>query len=308
MHPRWIKDGCILSLTQRTVDRQFLFKPDSVVRNIIGASAARALKDHPISLYWLEMNINHEQMGVAPLDGSEESLTNVIKFKQTFHRILAEEINRYLEREGAIFSSASRDVECVDNESVADRYEYALTNPVKDGLVERVAHWKGFSSYDALARGKDEVYTYIDRTAWHKAGGKRSGKSLEAFTKTIRLTFTPLPGTENLTPEQRQADIRRRCRELEKQFRHERQELGKTVMGQAKLSKLKHRDRPKTKAKRTRKPICHAASDEARQAFREAYKAFLDAYRIASAAYRSGCYDVEFPAGSFRPPLIVAAA
>ena len=215
MHPRWIKNGSVYAQTQRTVDRQFIFKPDPVTRNIIGASAARALRKHPIKLYWLDMNINHEQAGTAPLDGSQESLTNVIRFKQTFHRLLAEEINRYLGREGSIFSTPSRDVECVDNESAQGQIEYALTNPVKDGLVDRVAHWKGFSSYGALAQGKDAVYTYIDRTAWHKAGGKRSGKPPAAFTKSIRLNYTPLPGTEKMSPSERASQIRRRCRELE---------------------------------------------------------------------------------------------
>ena len=28
MHPRWIKEGSVYSLTQRTIDRAFLFKPD----------------------------------------------------------------------------------------------------------------------------------------------------------------------------------------------------------------------------------------------------------------------------------------
>ena len=59
MHPRWIKEGAVLSTVHRTIDRQFLFKPDPAVRNIIGASAARAMKKHPVKLHWLEMNINH---------------------------------------------------------------------------------------------------------------------------------------------------------------------------------------------------------------------------------------------------------
>ena len=79
-------------------------------------------------------------------------------------------------------------------------------------------------------------------------------------------------------------------------------------MGKTKLRKLDPRDRPKTKPVRDRKPLCHASSPEAAKAYKAAHREFLDAYRIASAAYRSGCYDVEFPSGSFKPPLIVAAA
>lgn len=308
MNPRWIKDGSIYELTQRTVDRQFLFKPGPFIRNLVGASAAKALEKHPIKLFWLDMNINHEHVGIAPIDGSQESLTNVIRFKQTFHRLLAEELNRHLGREGSIFSTPSRDVECIDNESAQGQLEYALTNIVKDGLADRVAHWKGFSSYGALANGENPVYTYIDRTAWHRAGGKRSKKPLQAFTKTIRLTFTPLPGTEHLKPAAREAHIRRRCRELEQHYREQRIKEGRTVMSKAKLENLDHRDRPKTKPVRTRKPLCHSATVEAADDYKEKLIAFLNAYKVASAAYRSGCHDIDFPSGSIKPPLLEAAA
>jgi hypothetical protein len=308
MHPRWYKAGSVYALTQRTVDRAFLFKPSPAIQNIIGASAARAQQKHPIKLHWLETNINHEQIGLSPKDESQESMTNVAKFKQTYHRLLAEEINRLLDREGAIFSTPSRDVECLDNESVAQQMGYAMTNPVKDGLVDKTSHWKGFSSYGAVARGEDPVYTYFDRTAWHNAGGVRSKKPLQAFMKTIRLEYTPSPGTEHLSENQRQAMIRRECRALEQQFREERRQNEKTVMSETKMEKLDPRDRPRSKPKRTRKPLCHAATKEAAQAYVESFRAFLDAYRVASCSYRSGCGDVDFPSGSFKPPLIEAAA
>jgi len=307
MHPRWIKADSVYSSTQRTIDRQFIFKPDPVTCNIIGASAARAQMRHPVIIHWLEMNINHEQNGTKPVDDSLEALTNFVLFKQTFHRIMVEEINRYLEREGGMFSTPSRDVECLDDLSVEQQFEYALLNPVKDGLIDSIRHWKGFSSYGALAQGKDPVYTYVDRTAWWKAGGPNSLKPPEAFTKTVRLKYTPLPGTEHLTDGQRQARLRRRVRELEKQYREERILEGKPAMTAARMNKVDHRDRPTKRAKRTPKPLCHASTGYARESFKKAHRAFLDAYRAASAAYRDGAWNTEFPAGSFRPPLIVAA-
>jgi len=78
MHPRWYRAGSAYSQTQRTIDRQFFFKPDPVVRNIIGASAARAQRKHPVRIYWLEFNTNHEQCGIAPLSDSQEDLTNIL--------------------------------------------------------------------------------------------------------------------------------------------------------------------------------------------------------------------------------------
>ena len=304
MYPRWYREGAVYSQTQRTIDRQFLFKPDPEVRNIIGASAARAQKDHPVKLYWLEFNINHEQCGIAPLSDSQEDLTNIVNFKRTFHRLLAEGLNRYLDREGGVFSSPSRDVECVDGPSLERQLLYAMANPVKDGLAERVARWGGFSSYNALARGEAETFTYVDRTAWHRQGGARSGRPAEAFTRSVRLEYTPLPQWEGMRPEKRQALIRRECRALEKRFREEREEAGRRAMSAAEMARLDHRDRPKSRPERTRKPLCHASTREAAEQFEEEYRRFLKAYAIASVYYRQGVWDVEFPRGSLKPPLM----
>ncbi len=57
---------------------------------------------------------------------------------------------------------------------------YAVTNMVKDGLLDKVSHTKGFSCYEALATGKVEKYWYTDWTAWWKGGGKRNKKPVSA--------------------------------------------------------------------------------------------------------------------------------
>ena len=304
MKPRWLKANAFYAQTQRTVDRQFLFKPDPVIRNIIGASAARAQKKHPVKIYYLDVNINHKQEGIAALSDAPEHLDNLVRFKQTFHKILAFELNRYLGREGAVFSSRSRSIECVDNESVEQQFFYALTNPVKDGLADRIAHWKGFSSYNALAKGEDETFTFINRTAWHQAGGKKSGKPLSAFIETIRIHYYPLPGWEWMKPHQRQARVRREVRTIESQFRREREALGIPAMSRSRMEKLDHRDRPRTRPERTPMPLCHASSAEAARLYREAYREFLSAYKVASSHYRQGAWETEFPAGSIKPPIL----
>ena len=56
--PRRIKPDTAYSEVQRTVDRQFLFKPDPVVRNIIGSSVGRAQREFPVKIFWLDFNIN----------------------------------------------------------------------------------------------------------------------------------------------------------------------------------------------------------------------------------------------------------
>ncbi len=302
--PRWLKPDAAYCETQRTVDRQFFFKPDDKIRNIIGACAGRALKKYPVKLYWLDFNINHKQDGKAPISDSPEHLLNLVKFDQLFNSLVAREINRHLDREGPLFSTRNRTDEAVDDASLEQQLIYAVTNPVKDGLVDRVTHWKGFSSYEQLATGKVETFTYLDRTAWHRAGGERSRKSREAFTKTVTVELSPIPSWEHLPSHKRQAHFRRRVREIEQSCRAEREREGRREMGPKKLAKVDHRDRPKTRKPRTRQPLCHASSVEAANEYRESWRSFLDRFWYASGMWLKGVRDVEFPAGSFRPPLL----
>ena len=268
MHPRWIEADKAYAQTQRTIDRQFFFKPDAVVRNIIGASAVRAQKTHPVHIYWLDFNINHEQNGIAPLSDSFEHLNNVVLFKQTFHRLLVRELNAHFKREGGMFSTPPRTVPCLDNPSLEQQFFYAMTNPVKDNLVDKISQWKGFSSYQHLAHGKEEKYIWFDRTAWHR-GGKR--KPLQCYMKTGSLKYTPLPSIAHLKLEQQQAYIRREVRAIEKACRELRKNNGDSVVTPARLEKTDPRDRPKTQPARTPKPICHCSCP----ALALIYKTFL---------------------------------
>ncbi|MCP4601922.1 MAG: hypothetical protein GY847_15645 [Proteobacteria bacterium] len=306
--PRWIKADTVYSEVQRTVDRQFLFKPDEPIRQIIGAAAGRALKKNPVLIYWLDFNINHKQNGIAPVSDDPKHIKAYAKFHQMFNSLLARMINKFLGREGALFSTRNRSTEVLDDMSLEQQLFYAVTNPVKDGLVERVAHWKGFSSYKQLATGEIETFHYIDWTAWHKAGGKKGKKKPEQFMRTVTVELTPLPAWQHMPAHKRQAYFRREVRKLEQHFREQREREGRSVIGKRKLEKIDPRERPKNPPVRTRKPICHASNKAAADEYKESLRAFLDQYLYASEMWQRGALEVEFPSGSFRPPDIRAVA
>lgn len=305
--PRWYRTDAAYCDVQRTVDRQFLFRPDTIVRNIIGSSAARAKRKYPVKLYWIDFNINHRQTGRAPISDNPEHLDNLVKFDRLFSSLVAREINRYLDREGPLYSSRTRTQEATDDFSLERQLFYAVTNPVKDGLVDRTAHWQsigGQSSYNQLATGQVDQYTYIDRGAWHRAGGSLGKKPLEQFVVTINLELDPIPAWKGMSPHKRQALFRRRVRQLEQEYRNEREREHRGVVGKTRLRKLDPRSRPKMQNPRTPQPLCHASSVEAADEYKKGWLAFLDQFYYSSGMYLAGKRNVDFPSGSFRPPLI----
>jgi hypothetical protein len=302
---RWLRPEAAYCEVQRTVDRQFFFTPNKTVRNIIGASVGRAQRKYPVKLYWIDFNINHKQSGRAALSDSPEHIENLVNFDKLCNSLIARGINQYLGREGAMFSTRNRSEEAIDDWSLEQQLFYAVTNPVKDGLVDRVAHWKGFSSYEQLATGKVERFPYINWTAWHRAGGAYSQKPPEAFTEWVEVKLSPLPAWEGMAEHKRQTLFRRRVRELEQHYRAEREREGGQAMGPKKLAKVDPRDRPKRQArKQGRQPLCHSSTMEGAIEYKKQYRAFLDQYYYASGLWMEGVVDAPFPAGSFKAPLI----
>jgi hypothetical protein len=302
--PRRYHGNIVLSETQRTVDRQFLFKPDEVVKNIIGSSAGRALKLHPVKIYWLDFNINHKHIGRAPLSDSPKDLENLVMFDQMFNSLVARGINKLIDREGAVFSSRNRSAEVLDNESLESQLLYAVTNPVTDGLVQKTSHWKGVSSYKQLSTGEVDTYTYINWTVWHREGGVLNTKPPGEYLEKVKVKLSPLPSWEKYSSHKRQSMFRRLVRNHEQLLRKKNRQEGRRVMGSGHLRKLDYRERPLKKKEKTAQPMCHASRYDRKKEHEQEMREYRQAYMKASALYRMGFYETEFPEGSFRPPLL----
>jgi hypothetical protein len=179
-----------------------------------------------------------------------------------------------------------------------------MANAVKDGQVERVAASPFFSTYRHLAFGEPLRFWYIDRTAWWRKGGPIPGNREKDYLKWVEFSLAPLPGWLSMTAHQRRSRFRHLVREAERIAAEGRAVEGRSVVGMPALRRLDPRDRPRDPKKSGPQPLCHAADPAIRRQFKREWREFLKAYRAASIAFRHGCFGVEFPDGSFRPPLV----
>ncbi len=305
--PRWWKSDTVYSEVKKCIDDAFLLKPSPELRNIIGACIGRAQQKYPVKIYWFDSNVNHLHRGRAPLAGQEE---NMSKFDQLFFSLLTQEVNRLLDRRGrgTIWAGRNRTEECVDDRSVEQQMLYGVTNMVKDNLLDKAAHNTGFGTYPAVASGDMwERFEYIDRTAWNKAGGANGKRPITEFKKQVTVTYSKIPSWSNLSNPQYATRFRKEVRLKEEALRAQRKKEGHKVAGPKKLEALDPRGRPKHRKKRTRQPLCHAATPEAATKYEESWRVFLDERLKASQQYLRGNLYVEFPKGAFRPPLITTA-
>jgi hypothetical protein len=320
--------GVVYSAAIRCNDRAFLFRPNhnpdnplldascpaialdpgndttpipSVI-NIIGASVGRALEKHPVELHWFEANVHHEHNGLTPADDAQRG--EIPHFFRDAHSLIAREINRLLDRENHVYGERYRAEPCLNDASAEQQLVYAMVNAVKDGQVERVSESPFFSTFRHLAFGEPLKFWYIDRTAWWKKGGPIPGNREKDHTKWVEFSLAPLPGWASMSVHQRRTRFRHLVREAEESAAEERAAEGRSVVGVRALRRLDPRDRPRDPKKSGRQPLCHTSDPEVRRQYRRDWREFLRAYRAASIAYRAGDLGVEFPDGSFRPPLV----
>jgi len=288
--------------TLNCVDRMFLLKPSKEVKNIIGASLGRALKQHPIMLHSVTTNINHMELIFSVGKGQAG---NVSLFLREFAGLAAREFNRFYKREGHFWSGRARIEEITSDNKAEKLLGYGACNVVKDGLVEKASDWKGLSSTKVLSFGGKLKFTYINRTLWWKKGAKNKDVAPSEYTRETEIDLHPLPAWVKLSVSSRQRRFCEIVQNHEEQAKLEREKEGITsVKGMSKIARLSPFSKPTSPRKRTVQPLCHADTQEEYKLYKEKYKGIAQEHQKASIAFRSGYLDVEFPPGTFRPPLI----
>jgi len=232
---------------------------------------------------------------------------HVSPFLQLFSSLSSRELNRFYERDGHFWAGRARVEEILDDSSAEMMLMYDACNPVKDGMVERARQWKGFSTNEALARGKRLEYSYFNRTGWWKAGGETGKSQKSDFIEKVVIEMTPLPSWSGMKDSQRQTRFRKMIEGEEERARTTRSAEGRTVYGEESLAKRNPFERPSKPRVRTSQKYCHADTQAACKAYKDMYRELKRAHMQASGDFRSGFVDVEFPPGTFRPPLTAVA-
>jgi len=324
---RILEPGVVYSVVQTTVDRTFSFAPNhdpahpllargcppealdsgspivpvpSVI-NIVGAAAARALELSPINLHALELSSTHQHEEASTKDGS---IAELPEFWRNFHSKVARDLNRLRGREGHLYAGPPRVTPCANDNNAFQQLIYAMTNPVKDGLVDRVHRSPFFSTYAQQARGEPLRYWDIEWECYWEAGGPFNRRLHPKQFMTWRtLEIAPLPHLADMAAHKRQTLVRKSVEAVEEEAADRLKREGRAFCPVSRHFELDPRDRPQTSRVSGRKPLAHASTSAERDAYRDKVRDVMKAYVPASIAFRQGIFDVEFPPGTFRPPL-----
>jgi REP element-mobilizing transposase RayT len=280
--PRPVFPGRFLFITRRCTQREFLLRPDAATNNAFTYALAEAAQRHDISIILPQMMSNHHHTAAYDPHG------NHVEFRQRFHRNVAASQNALRGRWENLWAAEEPCVvEIVTTEDLLEKLVYIATNPVKDGLVEKVHHWPGPNFVQALL----------------------SGKSLKAVRpRHFYRPLGPMPAEVELVlglPDHIEGktefldELRRRIAEVEAQCAQEREKTGRRVVGRRRILRQSWRDSPGTREpRRNLRPRVAARYPALRVLLLRQNQEWYEDYQRARKLWLAG-FHVEFPYGTY---------
>ena len=279
--PRQILPGQFYLITRRCAQRQYLMRPDAATNNAFIYCLADAAQRFEIDVIMTTAESNHHHTVIF------DRHARVPAFIEHFHKMFARSQNALRGRWENFWAAEEPCVtRLLDRATIIAKVVYAASNPVKDGLVERVHHWPGVNSYRCLLAGRP----------------LRARRPLHFFrnpgpmpeTVELRLSIPPeLGDIDEVT-----AEIRAGVESVERETAESRMRSGARVVGRRRVLKQSWKDAPSTvEARRNTRPR-FAGHVEIRVVALLEYRAFLDAYADARSRWLSR-KRTSFPMGTY---------
>jgi hypothetical protein len=260
-------------------------RPDEESNNAFIYCLAVAVERTGVKLYFTTAMGNHHHTG------GRDPAGNYPEFLELFHKLFAKCQNALHGRWENFWASEQASVVRLEERSdVLDKMIYALTNPVKDHLVEKAIDWPGVSALQAILTGK-ELVAYRPKH-FFRENGKMPAK--------VTLRFHRPEGYQHLTQEQWAALVMDRIATEERKAREERHSTGAQVLGVKGVLRQCPTDRPSTQEPRREiSPRVAAKNKWKRVEALLRNKVFQLAYAKARDAFKNGITEVTFPEGTY---------
>jgi putative transposase len=260
-------------------------RPDRETNNAFIYCLALAAHRHGIQVLFTIAMSNHHHTGIYDPDGQYPA------FIEHFHKLFAKCQNVLRGRWENFWSSEQTSVvRLVDPNDVLAKMTYALTNPVKDRLVEKAHHWPGVTSLDALFHGRPLT----------ASRPKHFFREEGELPDVISLSLARPKGFEDLSASTFVTLVLDNVRAVEDRVVAERGRTGAPVLGRRAVLAQRCTDCPGSREPhRQLNPGVAARSTWSRVEALMRNRAFRDAYVAARESFADGIRDVVFPSGTY---------
>jgi REP element-mobilizing transposase RayT len=225
---RYIPDPpTLVSITCRTVQGRFLFRPGPAFNDRFLGILGRTQRRHELTLNAVSVLSSHVHILAVAEDAQQ-----IAGFMRDLQSKLARETNRLTGWKGPVFERRyEMTVVTEEDRAQIERLAYVLSQSVKEGLVERVRQWPGVHSAAALIDGTPLKGHWLDRTQEFAARNRRKDTTPLQFAAEELVVFSPIPCWAHLEPEVYRARVAAMVESIETEAALARALKGLPVLG-----------------------------------------------------------------------------
>lgn len=293
----------ICLITIRTINSRLWFVNNPKLDKKVLTYLARYREMHGVKLYAFVIMGNHYHMIAQFPRGNRAKFTK--DFNARFTGIFLSTVKNF--RGGKVWARPYRPQALPNREDVEEWFFYCALNPVSSGLVERIGEYTSYNSFVDSVSGRVREFTYVDWTEYNNRRRTNPRVEISEYTYKHELRFDRLPGYEDTTAEEYKKGMFAKLEERRQKIVLERKRENKGFAGVAVIRGTKAGSYPKTTKRSTRetpRPLVLTLCAETKRRYLEWYFGIVDAYKKCSKSYREGNLAVEFPPGTYRPPLL----
>lgn len=281
--PRPVVPDTFLFVTRRCTQRQFLLRPDDETNNAFVYCLAEAAQRFDIDVILAQMMSNHYHALLYDAHGHN------VEFREHFHKMLARSQNALRGRWENLWATEETCViEVMSLDDLMDKLVYVATNPILDGLVEKVHHWPGPNFVKALL-------TSAPMKATRPTHFFRQHGPMPLEVELVLALPAKLQNKAAFL-----AELGRRIEALTDEHIRERMKTGRGVVGRRRVLRASWRDCALSpEPRRELRPRVGARNKWVRIATLQRNKEWQLAYRSARLQWLSGMTDVMFPYGTY---------
>ncbi|MCO6431247.1 MAG: hypothetical protein J5J00_10330 [Deltaproteobacteria bacterium] len=192
------------------------------------------------------------------------------------------------------------------DEDLENYFFYTVLQPVQDGLVERISEYPGYNCFHDAVYGIKRKYKVIRWKEFNDARRRNPSAKLKDFTDIVTLEYERLPGYEDLTQQEYAKIMHQKLEERRLAIVEMRRTKGVGFVGRTKLLQAPRGKKPrntKTSDRYTHRARILSSCPIRRKECKQWYFTIYSDYKEASYQYRNGNLLVEFPPGTYKPPL-----
>ncbi|RIL09582.1 MAG: hypothetical protein DCC75_06190 [Proteobacteria bacterium] len=297
-HEKWV----YLITTRTSGSRLWFIKCPDLEERILGC-LARYQARHEVVIYGFILMGNHYHL-LARFPKQNRAL-----FMRDFNSAVARLVGRYVKEHGrrSVWARRYSYQVLIRAEDVFHWFMYLSLNPVSSGIVPRIQEYRSYNSYFDASRGMKRSYKWIDWSKYLMQVRFKPSLTEEDFINEYELSYSRLPGYEDLSKEEYQKALSREVEKRQASIRSERFSRGEGFLGLKLMKTQVPGQVPRSSKSSSRysfRPLVLTLCIETKKTFLSLYFAIRESFTIASRAFRAGDFKVSFPSGTYPPPRL----